>query len=797
MSDDAIRLELSQERLRRELAKGPANYRAIARAELEVRRSEQQLRGENERLERQFRETTRQADRMGRGMLAGSGALRGLGRNLAFASAGFLGGTGLVYGMRTAISAASNLEEQTNKTRVTFREAGDEVVAWSSTTATTLGIASDQALQYASTLGGILNVSGLARDESARLSRELVGLAADMASFNNVPIDDALTALRSGLVGESEPLRKLQVLLSETTVKQEAYRMGIAATGATLTEGQKVQARYSLIMKQTGDQQGDFARTQDGLANSQRTLSALWREAQIIVGTALVPSFKDAVGGLREWFAEDKNREEIQRTVNQLVKDGEQVIRGLVDAMRIAKQAAEPLVDALGGVANAIETIALVWLAMKAKAVLGFGGTAAASRATSAAMVRDATVAGRAWDIATRPRVMTVTTVGGGVPGAPGRGPGGRIPPVLLGNPALITAGVILSTPGASGAGEGDRRAQKASLLNGPLAAEYPTLSRVFNTVAQGIGTPRMVKLIKSLGEPPWSEGKLESAERQARRLVTGPFQDEQGKKPPPPTTKKPPPGGKGPGGFTFESFTAQQATLQERLLDAEATPGTADDVRVWRAELALVRRALRELELTRDQRVALKSRRNALLAELARIEQQEEQEAQAIKDKQAAARKAAREKREAREKAEQEAEEKQMERTMKRAQAYYDRMAKLTKGIDFTTREGLRKAALRGIDPKTGKPKGMAEDKALTKGELEAMMFDFARGLHGTIGAYAGNVGDSAADYGMQGTQAQMQTLELREQTAILREFTGAMRHPMTAFHKSQAGTLLTGYGF
>jgi len=805
MSDDSIRLELSQERLRRELAKGPSNYRAIARAELEVRRSEQSLRGENERLERQFRETGRQANNMGRGMLAGSGALRGMGRNLAFASAGFLGGTGLIYGMRNAIGAASNLEEQTNKVGVTFQAAGKDVIAWSGTTATTMGIASDQALEYAGTLGGILKASGLARKESAGFSMELVGLAADMASFNNTSIEDALQAIRSGLVGESEPLRRFQVLLTEANVSQEAMRMTGKKTAAELTQGDKVLARRNLILKQTTDQQGDYARTADGLANSQRTLSALWREANIIVGQALVPAFKDAVQGARDWLAEDENREQMQRTVNQLVKDGEQVVRGFVKAMRLVKDVSEPVVDALGGVGNAVEAMTVLWVAWKVKALLGFGATAAASKTTATSMVADATVAGRAWDIATRPRVMTVTTagVGGGTyvgsrgsRGFPVRGGLRNALPILTTNPALATAAAVLAASGAAGAKTGDRVDQRRRLLNGEYGEQFPHLTNAAYFVVNGQGTAAQKKAIRAV----WDNTDANGYAAQERMLIKaeGAYTSGPHRTTPPPVTGGGGKGGGGKGGstFTMAQFESQQATIQERAIDAEPSASTADDVKYAKAELALIRRALAELSLTRDQRVALKQRRNALLADLASIEQQDEQEAQAIRDKRDAARKAARAKREAREKAEQEAEANHMDKVMKRAQAHYDRMAKLTKGTDFSTRKGLRAAALRYVD-KDGKPKATGDDKPPTAGEIARMLHDFASGLHGVIGSYAGNVGDSPADYGMMGTQSQLQTMELAKQTQILENFTGAVRHPFTGYHRTEGTTTLLGVGF
>jgi len=833
MSDEAIRLELSQDKLRRELAKGPANYRAIARAELEVRRSEQQLRGENARLERQFNETGRAADRMGRGMLAGSGALRGMGRNLAFASAGFLGGAGLVYGIRSAIDAASNLEEQQNKTRVLFRDSGEEVITWSKDTATSMGIASDQALAYAGTIGAILNTTGVARRESAAMSRDVVQLAADMASFNNEDPSDMLDRIRSGLVGEAEPLRRFGVLLDEASVKNEAYRIGLAKQGEELTQGMKVQARYSLILKATADQQGDYARTADGLANSQRTLSALWREANILVGQALVPAYTDAVQAARDWLASDENRAELQRTVNRLAKDGTQIVEGFADAMKVVVEVSEPVVDALGGVAGAVEKLTLLWIALKVKALLGFGGTAAASKAAATSMIIDAGRVDAAWTTATRARVMPVTTVGGGIPGIPGKkGFRGSLP-ILTTNPALITAGVILATPNAAGAKEGDRRAQKAALFNGEWGEEYPYLTNAAYFVTRGQGSPAQVKLIKSLGEPPWSDAKLASAERQARRLAGG-----GGSGPhhltPPPSTAGGGGGGGGGGGrgtFTFDQFTSQMQAIDERALDAQATPGSADDVKVARARLALARRALRELKLTVDQRMAVKQQRNAALAELARIEAEEDQAAQAANAKRAAARKAQREREKARA-------ERIHQRVLDAVEANEEKLANRLKIAQLTERlsddrkvlkatiaferarerderltaeerrshRAKRLAAQKKLDD-LKKKKGTAaagddDDKPLTKKEMQRMLYDFARNLKGTVDQFGGNFGEGAGDFGMSGgggphTQLKLQTMELQRQTQIMETWAGAMRSPATMQHRTELTGLLTGVGF
>lgn len=209
------------------------------------------------------------------------------------------------------VNAAADLNESINKANVVFGNSIGVIENFADTSAKSFGISKNAAFSYAGTLGTILKGSGLTEDASADMSTKLLTLAADMASFNNIPIDQALEKIRSGLVGESEPLRTVGVLLSEAAVKQEAYASGIAVAGSELTDAQKVQARYSLILKQTSDQQGDFARTSDSLANKSRVLGASWENIQAILGQVLLPVVEKATKALSDFLTE--NEDDIQR----------------------------------------------------------------------------------------------------------------------------------------------------------------------------------------------------------------------------------------------------------------------------------------------------------------------------------------------------------------------------------------------------------------------------------------------------------------------------------------------------
>ena len=225
-----------------------------------------------------------------------SGKLDGISEKAKKMRTAFLAVSGAVTGVGlVSVKFASDLNEAVNKAAVTFGDASRVVEEFAKTSADTFGISKRAANEYAGTLGTILNASGIAQQASADMSVELLKLAADMASFNDIPIDVALEKLRSGLVGEVEPLRTVGVLLNAAAVETQAYNMGIAEQGAKLTEAQKVQARYALIMQQTTAQQGDFARTSDSLANSTRSLGAELEDAAAELGQQLLPAAQKVV----------------------------------------------------------------------------------------------------------------------------------------------------------------------------------------------------------------------------------------------------------------------------------------------------------------------------------------------------------------------------------------------------------------------------------------------------------------------------------------------------------------------
>ena len=209
-------------------------------------------------------------------------------------------GRAAVREFNRSIDAASDLSESINKSSVVFGQNATEVVNWSKTTADALGQSQRQALEAAGTFGNLFTSMGLARDASAEMSTGLVELASDLASFNNIEPDVALEKLRAGIVGEVEPLRTLGINLSAATVEAKAMEMGLAATTKQLTEADKVTARYALILEQSTNAQGDFARTADGAANAQRRVNAQLDNYRTMAGRVFLPFREQTLGILAD-----------------------------------------------------------------------------------------------------------------------------------------------------------------------------------------------------------------------------------------------------------------------------------------------------------------------------------------------------------------------------------------------------------------------------------------------------------------------------------------------------------------
>jgi hypothetical protein len=193
-----------------------------------------------------------------------------------------------------AIRAASDFQEATSKVNVVFGRASKSIKDFADGAARNLGQSKQSVLDAAGTFGTFGKAAGLAGEDLAGFTTDFVTLSTDLASFNNTSPEEAVLAIGAALRGESEPLRRYGVLLNDAVLKQEAMTLGIYDGKGALTAQQKVLAAQAAIYKQTNDAQGDFMRTSDGLANSQRTLKAVFEDAKVALGQAFLKQAETA-----------------------------------------------------------------------------------------------------------------------------------------------------------------------------------------------------------------------------------------------------------------------------------------------------------------------------------------------------------------------------------------------------------------------------------------------------------------------------------------------------------------------
>jgi hypothetical protein len=249
-------------------------------------------------------------------------------RGLATAGAALVGsGLAIEYGLYNTVLAASDLSETVSKSGAVFGKSSTQLTSWSKNSSSAIGLSEQSAIEAVATYGNLFVAMNLPTQKALEMSERLTGLAGDLASFNNVSVEDALLALRSGLTGETEPLKRFGINLNESILQQKAVTLGLVTitqrgTISTdqMTAAVKAQAAYALILEQTRTAQGDFSRTSGGMANQLRILAANIGDLKARLGAGLLPTVQGGlqllnsiVGRVKNWA--DQNSELVQTIV--------------------------------------------------------------------------------------------------------------------------------------------------------------------------------------------------------------------------------------------------------------------------------------------------------------------------------------------------------------------------------------------------------------------------------------------------------------------------------------------------
>ncbi len=206
----------------------------------------------------------------------------------------------LVAAGTAAVKMASDLTETLGKTNEVFKESADTVLEWSNSSVERMGLAQQTALDMASSFGDMGTSMGFTTQEAANMSMELVQLAADMASFKNISIDRANTALTAIYTGETESLKAMGIVMTEANLEQFAMAEGCKTTYKEMSQTEKVMLRYRYVMAMTTNAQGDFVRTGNSLANQTRKLGENVKQTATSFGKLLEPAITSIVSALND-----------------------------------------------------------------------------------------------------------------------------------------------------------------------------------------------------------------------------------------------------------------------------------------------------------------------------------------------------------------------------------------------------------------------------------------------------------------------------------------------------------------
>lgn len=202
------------------------------------------------------------------------------------------------------VKAASDAEEMIQMFEQVFKENTADMTRWALSMEQNIGRSRFAMMGFAAEFQDLFVPLGFARKEGAQLSKLLVQLGVDLASFKNKSESDIFIKFQSALVGEAEAVRRLGIDLSQAALDQELMNQGIEGGIKAATQQQKVLARINLIVRQTADGHGDAARTAEGFANQLRALTAQWELLSVEMGQIFMPIAKDMVQALRGLFLE-------------------------------------------------------------------------------------------------------------------------------------------------------------------------------------------------------------------------------------------------------------------------------------------------------------------------------------------------------------------------------------------------------------------------------------------------------------------------------------------------------------
>lgn len=363
MSTESLRAAVAEEKLDRAIARNGPTSLAAKNATLAYRREMESLSVTSVGTGRAVASEERSLGRLSRGAVVGSGAMRGLGRAVSYASTAFLGGVGLAYAIRATVTSA---QEQQTALAQTAQALTHQNVSWQANRDVIAKTITQQEHLSAFTKTELLNSFTLLFRRTGNVNQALKdnALATVVARGGHKDLDTAVKLVNSSLLGQARGLKALGInivpvtahvdALKASTLKQTAAQLAAAKAADKEATAERIRAA---ILKQYGGAAAAFTNSALG---KQAALHNAIHDTEVAIGTQLLPTVSRLEGHLTTWLSKSQNQARGEKDVSDAVRATGDVVHGLADAFHVAVAILAPFNRLLGGTRNSVETLLAV-----------------------------------------------------------------------------------------------------------------------------------------------------------------------------------------------------------------------------------------------------------------------------------------------------------------------------------------------------------------------------------------------------------------------------------------------------
>ena len=204
---------------------------------------------------------------------------------------------------KDCLEVGSNVTEVQNVVDTAFKDLSGQADQWASNAMTNFGLSELSAKKYMGVFGQMNDAMGITGKTALDMAENVTGLTGDVASFYNLGTNEAYTKLKSIWTGETETLKDLGVVMTQTNLDQYALNNGFGKTTAKMTEQEKVMLRYQYVTSALSNATGDFVKTQDSWANQTRILTLRFEQLKASLGKGFIALFTPILRGLNTVLA--------------------------------------------------------------------------------------------------------------------------------------------------------------------------------------------------------------------------------------------------------------------------------------------------------------------------------------------------------------------------------------------------------------------------------------------------------------------------------------------------------------